>query len=86
MPAGVTTAAIAKAGDMSDEDLVGAERVAVWAAAGWAGHPPTVRGLRQVAEHDNKPRVRTDKLASVEGRRGRAGAVCSTKGLCPRIT
>ena len=46
MPAGVTTAAIAKAGDMSDEDLVGAERVAVWAAAGWAGHPPTVRGLR----------------------------------------
>ena len=39
MPAGVSAAAMPKAGDVADEDLAGAERVSVGAAARRVGHP-----------------------------------------------
>jgi len=57
MPAGVPAAAVAEAGDMPDEDLIRAERVAVRAATRWPGNPLAIRGLRKVTEHDSQPRT-----------------------------
>jgi len=39
MPAGVPTAAVTEAGDVTNEDLVRAECVPVWAAGWWLGYP-----------------------------------------------
>jgi len=48
MPAGVPTAAVTEAGDVTNEDLVGAEQVAVGAAARRAGDPlPNPRSQRR---------------------------------------
>ena len=55
MPAGVTAAAVAEAGDVSDEDLVGAEAVPIRASRRRARDPPPGRGLYQLAQHDYKP-------------------------------
>ena len=57
MPAGVSASAVAEAGDMPDEDLIRAERVAVRAATRWPGNPLAIRGLRKVTEHDSQPRT-----------------------------
>jgi hypothetical protein len=45
MPAGVSAAAVSKADDMSDEDLIRAESVPVRASGRWVGDPLPVRGL-----------------------------------------
>ena len=39
VPAGVSAAAVTKAGDVSDEDLIRAKGVAVRAAGRWLGYP-----------------------------------------------
>lgn len=44
MPGGVPAAAMPEAGNMSDEELMGAEKVAVWASARRFGHPLAVYG------------------------------------------
>jgi hypothetical protein len=49
------TAAVAEAGLMADEDLPGAELVAVGAAGRRMGDPLPGRGLYQLAQHDEKP-------------------------------
>ena len=51
MPAGVPTAAVTEARDMSDEHLAGAELVAVRASRRWVGDPFPGRGLHQLAQH-----------------------------------
>jgi len=53
----VSASAVAEAGDMPDEDLIRAERVAVRAATRWPGNPLAIRGLRKVTEHDSQPRT-----------------------------
>jgi hypothetical protein len=53
-PGGVP-AAVPEAGDMPDEDLAGAERVAVRASRRWVGDPLPGRGLHQLAQHRPKP-------------------------------
>lgn len=55
MPAGVTAAAVAQAGDVAHEDLVGAEAVPIRASRRRARDPPPGRGLYQLAQHDYKP-------------------------------
>jgi hypothetical protein len=57
VPARVSASAVAEAGDMPDEDLIRAERVAVRAATRWPGNPLAIRGLRKVTEHDSQPRT-----------------------------
>jgi hypothetical protein len=52
VPAGVSAAAMSEAGDVSDEDLVRPEWVAVWAAATWSGDPLPARGLHQITQHN----------------------------------
>jgi hypothetical protein len=51
MPAGVPAAAVAEAGDVSDEDLVWAEGVPVWASARRSGDPFAIRGLHEFTQH-----------------------------------
>ena len=45
MPGGVFSAAVAEAGGVADEDLVGAEGVAVGASRRWVSDPLPARGL-----------------------------------------
>jgi hypothetical protein len=45
MPACVPTAAVSQADDMSDEDLIRTEAVAVRASGRLVGDPPAGRGL-----------------------------------------
>jgi hypothetical protein len=52
-PRGVS-AAVAEAGDMLDEDLVGAELVSVGAARLRLGHPLAVRRLHPLAQHSTE--------------------------------
>ena len=49
-PSGVP-AAVAEAGLMPDEDLAGAERVAVRASRRWVGHPLPAEVLHEIAQH-----------------------------------
>jgi hypothetical protein len=55
VPAGVSTSAVSEAGDVSDEDLIRAEGVAVRASRRWSGDPLPVRGLSQIAQYAYKP-------------------------------
>jgi hypothetical protein len=48
-PGGVA-AAVAETGDVSYDDLVGSERVAVGAVFGWAHHPLAIRAAYQVPD------------------------------------
>jgi hypothetical protein len=41
VPGGVSAAAVAEAGDVADEDLVGAEGAAIRATRWWVGDPPS---------------------------------------------
>ena len=45
VPGGVSAAAVTEARDMTDEDLVRAERAAVRASRRWVGDPLPARGL-----------------------------------------
>ena len=56
-PGGVP-AAMAEAGDVTDQDVVRPEGVAVGASRGWVGDPSPGRGLHEVADHPIKPRPR----------------------------
>ena len=51
MPGGMPTTAMAKAGDVADEDLIRAERMPVGATLGPAGHPLAVCRVHQLAQH-----------------------------------
>ena len=58
MPAGVSAAAVAEAGNVADEDLVRAERMPVRAAARRSGDPFAVSRLNQVAQHSTEHMLR----------------------------
>ena len=51
VPAGVPAAAVAESGLTPDEDLAGAERVAVRASRRWVGHPLPAAVLHEIAQH-----------------------------------
>ena len=57
MPTRMPASAVAEACDVTDEDLIRAERVTVRAATRWAGDPLPVRGLHQIAQHGNSLRI-----------------------------
>ena len=57
VPAGMPAAAVAEAGDVSDEDLIRAERVPVRAPRRWLGYPLPAAVLDEVADHPIKPRA-----------------------------
>jgi hypothetical protein len=58
VPARVTASGVTEAGDMANEDLIRAERVAVGASRGRMRDPLPGRGLHEVADHPIKPRPR----------------------------
>jgi hypothetical protein len=49
---------MAEAGDVTDQDVVRPEGVAVGASRGWVADPSSGRGLHEVADHPIKPRPR----------------------------
>jgi hypothetical protein len=51
MPGGVSAAAVSEASDVTDQDLVRAEEVAVRAARRWVSDPLPGRRLHQLAQH-----------------------------------
>jgi hypothetical protein len=55
VPADRSSAAVPEAGNVTDEDLIGAEAVPVWAARRRVRDPLPGRGLHELAEHDYKP-------------------------------
>ena len=56
VPAGVSAAAVAEASDVTDEDLAGAERVAVRASRRRVRNPLPSGGLYELAKHAYKPK------------------------------
>ena len=60
VPGAVSAAAVTLAGDVPDEDLVGAERMPVRATHRRVGDPLPSRGLHQLAQHAPKPKPRAN--------------------------
>ena len=50
-PRNVAAPAVSKADDMSDEELIRAKSVPIWATGRWSGDPLPVGRLHQLAQH-----------------------------------
>ena len=64
MPGGVSTAAVAEAGDMPDEDLIRAEGVPVGAAGWWLGYPLPSGISDEVSDDGHTSRVEAARSSS----------------------